>query len=318
MINLNLEEIKSKVSGCIVRYRNTQNRYSWKEYRDTTGKYKDISLLGLSEIQLRARKIEQIGIDTAPFSDYSCFGRFTYGYSRKQQDSRIIFTCRCYNTVQHKTINNYCWMDEDLLHYWFDTIREESGLDFFYSIEPGSAKNTIDINFDFKSLNRYQMKFLLFWTRQIFEYPDSLCALDAIILKRDYFPDETLCNLLVLTSDCQLANAFQINPYQCLTVDGNFLAEEELKRRLTRKTATLVNSTFGHYKQEKSKDPEYRGLCIYGEKVIGFDKRVNNLFSPIKDWIDKDERFELYTRIYPVLKEHEIPYKEPKITVKEA
>lgn len=302
MINLDLNEIEAKTSKTLI-YPSYYNWYSWKEVMDVTKnkEFYDVPLIDVPVEELHKEGKLQV-LYRSSFTYYVCFGRFTMNYHRKKRSnvSRILFDVAPSLKVLGQHENNHCWMNEEQLSFWISTIREEAGLDFFYRIETRDD-NRYHILFDFKRLNKTAIKYILFWTRYAFEYPASFCALDAMLLKRDYYPEETMQNLLTLTGVCQRNNlCYRINPDQCITVNGNFITQNALRQKL--KTAKCIQNMFGY--------PDgvwgWQADKIYGATIKSF---ITKSGCNGKLWLGTTERFDSYTKIYKVLKEHEIQEK---------
>lgn len=304
-VNIDLEEIKKNLHP-FCAYRNNQNKYFWNEYLDNTPEkiYKDTPIfsIDLNKKSKESKEIILLGGNSKAYGWY-CFGEFTYGYKRKSDKSRIVFTSILNKTPQEQ-INNYCWATPEIINYWLNALWEESGLDYYYKIDVRGEE--IWITYDFKELNRLQMKLVLFWTRYLFEYPDSLCMLDSIILKQNYYPDELLFNLLTLTSNCQVGNRVRINPGQCISIFGNFVSPEYLQAKLNSSKVRSVNAIPGY--GLKSNKKIFTGIST-------MRKVKESKIYPIQDWLDNTKRFDTYTQFYSVLKKSERKLPTPPETV---
>ena len=129
-----------------------------------------------------------------------------------------------------------------------------------------------------------------------------------MLLKRDYYPEETIQNLLTLTGNCQRNNGgYQINADQCITVNGNFITPEALRKKLN--TARSVQNIFGHPDCSSTNPYAWQPESIYGAKIV---PTVTKIGFNGEDWIGNTKRFDSYTKIYEVLKEHEIKLNEKK------
>ena len=291
MVDINLEKIKALTKVPLSKYYNLRNQYSWEEVYDTSNDKRllDVPLYNRSkDTEMYLRRVYSSGQKS-----YVCFGLFTVQYARQSTKNRILFRITPNRKLLNSTTNNHCWMNINQLNYWIQTMKEDSGLDFFYRIRQDDTKYIID--YDFKSLNRLQMKYILFWTRYTYEYPASFLALGAMILKRDYYPEETLQNLLTLVSDCQRINAVPLTPYQCITNKGNFITLEAFREKINSRNRRSVTSIFGTIPGSMSK------LC--GMQLKDF-YCVDNITG--SSWIDNTSRFNIYTEAYPILKSREI------------
>lgn len=303
MININLEEIKQKTSKGLSKYNNLHNVYGWKDIVDLT-EDKRFENIPLTDIEGRLRTDDKNLLRVqhdAPIIPYVCFGRFNQ--CRLKKNSRIVFTITPYKELIDSNTNNHCWMNIHQVNYWIETMRDETGLDFFYEVV--EKKDKFIITFDFKKLRKIQMKYVLFWTRYLYEYPSSFVALDAMLLKhQEKYKNETLQNLLTLCSICQVNNKnFWINRDQNITVTGNFIQKELLSKRLSQGNRTLISSMFSPATVRYSPAVGYKFL---GETVIpnfiGHD--VDVLTG--ETWIDNTERFKIYDEYYPRLKQLEL------------
>lgn len=303
MININLEEIKQKTSKGLSKYNNLHNVYGWKDIVDLT-EDKRFENIPLTDIEGRLRTDDKNLLRVqhdAPIYSFMCFGRFNQ--CRLKKNSRIVFTITPYKELIDSNTNNHCWMNIHQVNYWIETMRDETGLDFFYEVV--EKKDKFIITFDFKKLRKIQMKYVLFWTRYLYEYPSSFVALDAMLLKhQEKYKNETLQNLLTLCSICQVNNKnFWINRDQNITVTGNFIQKELLSKRLSQGNRTLISSMFSPATVRYSPAVGYKFL---GETVIpnfiGHD--VDVLTG--ETWIDNTERFKIYDEYYPRLKQLEL------------
>lgn len=306
MVELNLEEIKQKTNVNLTRFFQLHNVYKWKEISDITENkdYTNIPLFEVSKKELSdSTKFSILGDDGT--TGWVCFGAFLFHYPRRSRTSRILFDITP-RKVLKGTENNHCWFNIEQLNYWIYTMKQETGLDFFYKITEG--ENNYHIIFDFKKLCFQQIKYILFWTRYTFEYPASFSALDAILLKRDYFPEEPLTNLLTLAAVCQSANTTHITEYQNITIKGKFLQLEEFQRRIQQRNCRSVSSIFeSSCKPPSSYTERNRVTHVFNYDIPDWYKARN---MNGKDWIEYTDRFKIYQDVYPLLKEHEIKLKE--------
>ena len=120
-----------------------------------------------------------------------------------------------------------------------------------------------------------------------------------MLLKRDFYPEETLQNLVTLVLDCQRMNGFHASTSQNLTINGNFITPEELYRKLTSPKTRFVSGLFGSCGR-------YDSRTIYGVELVSF---FNEQTITAEKWLRKTNRFDLYHRMYPALKEHELKLK---------
>lgn len=305
MVELDLEEIKKKTSKGLTQYYNFNNIYRWFEAIDTTEnkEYKEVPLYEIVNYDTFGKTPVPQGLQLFgtgnDFRDWGCFGRFTYYYTRHRRYSRIIFEIKVRSKMSDR-LNNHGWMTIEQMTYWIQTLQQESGLDFFFKVIQNDSDDSYRILFDFKKCTRLQMKYILFWTRYIYEYPTSFCALDAMLLKRDFYPEETLQNLVTLVLDCQRMNSFYASTSQNLTVNGNFITPEELHRKLTSPKTRFVSGLFGSCGR-------YDSRTIYGVELVSF---FNEQTITAEKWLRKTNRFDLYHRMYPALKEHELKLKK--------
>lgn len=305
MVELDLEEIKKKTSKGLTQYYNFNNIYRWFEAIDTTEnkEYKEVPLYEIVNYDTFGKTPVPQGLQLFgtgnDFRDWGCFGRFTYYYTRHKRTGRIIFEIKVKSKMSDR-LNNHSWMTIEQMTYWIQTLQQESGLDFFFKVIQNDSDNSYRILFDFKKCTRLQMKYVLFWTRYIYEYPTSFCALDAMLLKRDFYPEETLQNLVTLVLDCQRLNSFHASTSQNLTINGNFITPEELHRKLTSPKTRFVSSLFGSC-------GFYDSRTIYGIELVSF---FNERTITAEKWLSKVNRFDLYHRVYPALKEHELKLKK--------
>ena len=295
---LNLELAVQNIAEKVSIYSNRRNSYRWIIVDNITKDKRllDTPLFGLTKMKVDNNNFTYIA--SGKTYGYMCFGQFTHKIQvmQKQRYHRIVFTS-IPNTIQiNKQTNNHCWATLELINFWLEVAKEETGLDFYFNVRK-VRNNHLNINFDFKELNFSQIKYILFWTRYLFEYPDSLCMLDAVLLKRDYFPEESLCNLLTLTATCQRYNrAVHIDPFQCISVNYQFITLDYLRNKLDSN-----NSISGIFALAESN----RGIDRRLDKTPTAKKITGLYFKPKEDWINNIDRFQVYTANYKILKQHE-------------
>jgi hypothetical protein len=121
--------------------------------------------------------------------------------------------------------------------------------------------------------------------------------LDAVLLKRDYFPEESLCNLLTLTATCQRYNrAVHIDPFQCISVNYQFITLDYLRNKLDSNTS--ISGIFALAESNRGIDRRLDKTPI-AKKITGL------YFKPKEDWVNNIDRFQVYTANYKILKQHE-------------
>lgn len=295
---LNLELAVQNIAEKVSVYYNRSNSYRWIIVDNITKSKQllDTPLFGLTKKKIDNNNFKYIA--SGRTYGYMCFGQFTHRIQvrQKQRYHRIVFTS-IPNTIQVDThTNNHCWATLELINFWLEVAKEEAGLDFYFNVKK-VRNHHLNINFDFKKLNFSQIKYIIFWTRYLFEYPDSLCMLDAVLLKRDYFPEESLCNLLTLTASCQRYNqGIRVNSTQCISVDYQFITLDYLRNKLNCKAS--ISETFALVDSNRGIDGEL-------DKRPTAKKITNLYFNPKEDWVNNIDRFQIYTTNYKILKQHE-------------
>ena len=294
MVDINLEEIKKKTENAPSRYAELSNVYSWWEYTyaDSKPKYLDSPIYDLSP-DVVSKEFFQYGSGNAR---YVCFGRYTRDYHiRKCTGSRIVFKITVRRKVnEDRLINNLCWMNPEQLNYWINLLREELGLEFFHRVEEVNDEYYY-IHFDFLNLTNTAIKYVLFWTRYAFELPAGYYALDALILKRDYYPEETVQNLLTLASVLSNNLPTRMSASQCITTVGKFIKSEVLVERF--KTYSQIFDIF-----ERITD-DFNSHAINGKT---FPQDYYPDYRTATSWLIRSSRFKTYQEFYPIFKEREI------------
>ena len=177
-----------------------------------------------------------------PFDRRICFGRFTEvllsrSYWGPSFRSRFVWTP--YTKPHTPECANFTWMTKELLEEHVNYPKNELGLDYdvvvYDAHKDSEAKGEHwDIIFDFKQLNRNQIKFILFWSRYATEFPSCLALLDALLLKERY-PEEELFNFIVMASFFQhfhFNDIGNISEGQCISIYGKFITKERLIKGL--------------------------------------------------------------------------------------
>lgn len=279
------------------------NRYRWVELRRLSRKYAKTPLLDL-DIKSLARNREVLPREME--FTYVCFGRYLYDvhYAHRTRTLFYIYTNRSFANGE----NNFCWWHKDQIEYWIEAAKQEAELDFSYRVEEFKSARLNDrpmwkISLNLTHLTKNQRKFLLFWIRNLYEWPANFCALDAMILKRDYFPEESLINLLTLTTNYSLCNGGVLISFdQNLSLGGKFITSKCLSSRLHNSEYKLVSSVFDSRRSDTT--DIYNHNKIFGESIVPFIRRGTHLTA--NGWVDKAERFDHYVNIYPHFKENEI------------
>ena len=293
MVEIDLEEVKKVTKYAPSRYAELNNVYSWWEYTYRGQlKYLDSPIYDLSS-DVVIKNFYQYESGSAR---YVCFGKYTRDYRiRKYPGSRIRFKITVRRKVEDHLVNNLCWMNPEQLNYWISLLKEELGLRFYHKVEECGNGAYYDIHFDFLELSNTAIKYVLFWTRYAFELPAGYLALDALLLKRDYYPEETVQNLLTLVA--VLSNNLQVrmSASQCITTIGKFIKPEILAERLN--TYSQVLDIF-----ERIVDRDNR-YAING-KVLPQDYCPENRTA--ESWLGRTGRFKTYQDYYPLFKSQEI------------
>ena len=297
MIDIDLEEIKKKTQRAPGTFANHANTYSWNEYRIKPEDNLDDT--PLYNFQPEALIAKRVGYGNAIKS--ICFGKFTKHYSINCVIGyRLLFTVYIYRVLQTEIDNNLCWMNYDQLRYWIDILKQEADLDFFYKIEE-YEDYLYKVHFDFKTpLNRKKIKYILFWTRYAFELPAGYLVLDALLLKRDYYPNESITNLLTLVANCNRCLSVRMSPAQCITVLGKFVSKKHLVSELNNGFDS-VQEIFG-----RSGFIGENFNTVYGIELPTTDWCPPNNQRTYENWEHMEDRFTLYKKLYPLFKETEI------------
>ena len=298
MIEIDLEEIKKKTQRAPDRFANFANTYSWEEY--WIKPEDNLNDTPLYNFQPEALIDKRVGGGNATRS--ACFGKFTKQYSiHFATGYRLLFTIYIYRVLHTEIDNNLCWMNYDQLRYWIDILKQEADLDFFYKIEE-YEDYLYKVYFDFKTpLNRRKIKYILFWTRYAFELPAGYLALDALLLKRDYYPKESITNLLTLVANCNRCLALRMSPSQCITALGKFVSKKHLVSELNNKGFDSVQEIFG---RSGFMGEAYN--TVYGISLPTTDWCPLNNQRTCENWEHMEDRFKLYKELYPLFKETEI------------
>lgn len=163
-----------------------------------------------------------------------CFrDAFYFGNRLKKQHYEVILI-RDPEYVLNSCGLNLCLLNakEIKKHLWL--ARRLFG--FSYSVEEtiyndfSAYKVILDIDAPY-----FYHKYLLTWLRYTYEFPFNLILNDALRMKHQYLPKESITNLFVLC-----ANSYQCGPecyntgHSISVIPSNFLKEYELKARINR------------------------------------------------------------------------------------
>lgn len=303
MKGFSLEEFKKRTKKGVERFNNPDNRYRWTIYKSLEGIEHPEDIINTPIFELTTKTLNEhykVHSHECRTMSHVCFGRFLF-YARQVQIKgyRIVFT-----SLLHKkqTLhgNNFCWMSHEQISFWLDTVKNDSGLDFYYRIK--ETVNNFQITFDFKELSVLQIKYILFWERYLFEVLLSFQVLDVIYLKRHYFKNESLQNLITLTTNCLIRCS--IHPHNSIDPGGNFIDIEELRKRLRQKNRANVTTIF----DKNYLDP----VDIYRDKYLDFSRYVRDINRYTGEWwlSFRKRRFKVYKDLYKTYKDLEIKYKE--------
>ncbi len=311
--NPDLEQVRQYFNDLrITRYFTYQNVYGYdKQPRD---KVADIDNL-----------LDTNNKATEAFTHRVCFGEFlTRGgseiyrakqYFHEYRHTFISIVLKQYFSHYHN--NNFTWLRKDQLEQHLDYCKEVFGFDFNYKVEervlskydkyyPG--KECYRVLFDFKNLSYVKVKLLLFWYRLAVEFPSNLALIDALELKRNYFPEEELYNLLLIPSRYQVRclRPTHIPESQSISIIGGFVKRDILKERLQEKS--FVNDLF-----EANFEESYPLSSYVNDYFILASGENNTYLDRFNVWFSKEEmdkRFNVYKKLYGWYKKYEVEVTE--------
>lgn len=303
MRKFSLEEFKKRTKKGVSIYNNPDNQYKWKIYEFLEGIEHPDDIINTPIFELTRKTLDKhykVSNVLCHATSNVCFGRFLSIARQFQTGSyRIVFTS-ILRKIQTSFGNNFCWASREQISFWLDTVKNDSGLDFYYKIEE-NEKN-FRITFDFKKLSILQIKYILFWERYLFEVFLSFQVLDVIYLKRYYFENESLQNLVTLTTNCLIR--CNIYPHNSIDPGGNFIDIEELRKRLRQKNRANVTTIF---------DKNYSNpVDINRYKYPDFSRYFRDINRYTGEWwlSFRKRRFKVYKDLYKTYKDLEIKYKE--------
>ena len=159
-----------------------------------------------------ARRLSPIHEHSCVNSPYICYGPFLRNLETSRDAAR---TNSVFVSYMNKSISsgnyatcNFTWLTKDQIAEHINYCKERLALNFEFVIKEN--KQTYSVLFDFRNLSHLQVKFVLFWTRYVWEYPSNLALFDAMVLKKLH-PEEELFNLLALAS----------GSHRCFRIEGD-------------------------------------------------------------------------------------------------
>ena len=303
-MNLDLNEIEERLDAKKLQsYYGCNSTYAVKILRRSTIP-EDLKDTPLYEVPNLSEHGIEIDFELQ-HEDRYCFGT----YLRSNKSSRV-FRHLVNVYINHKdkkneNLNNYLWMSKEQLEEHIDYLRSHLGFDFFFRIV--DAGDWYIVQYDFKDTPRLQIKYALFWTRYSYEFPSSMCMIDAYILK-DRHPEEALHNLLRIPQRFMVYSRQCVRDDQSISVNGLFLSDKQLKSRLQRTNLSVC----GIY------ETQAQTTCIYNvdDPFHWIDTGLKNYLPCLVEknyikfsaWLHNNNRFEAYEKMLKWYKEH--PFKD--------
>ena len=248
------------------------------------------------------------------FAGRACFGAFLHNWQGNQYYRCLLVS---YVTKQYdyeKRHNNFTWLSAKQIEQHLEYCKEVFGLVFNYQVT--ECEKHYYVYFDFCNLSFRQVKLLLFWYRMVVEFPSNLAMIDALELKKNYFPEEELYNLLLIPARYhQNVHPTHIPSSQCISIYGRFIPRDLLQQRL--------NSDPSYDAQVKDLFIPKSGREQKNCTLINVDKDKlfieKELIDPnvttieFKSWFSDEkvkERMQKYTELYSWYKEEELKKEE--------
>lgn len=190
--------------------------------------------------------------------DNPCFYSLFSAFSRGGTDfSRSFVSIQLYNKLPAESSGskNFTWMDKEQLEEHIDALKD-IGIDLKYLIE--EKENYFYVHFFTVGLSYLTLKFVCCWIRYAYEFPETMCLLDAYRLKENIWPEETIFNLFLVTGrymtyyqrttgidieqeafnkialdmKSRRPTGISIREDQKISLTGQFMTNEELKDRI--------------------------------------------------------------------------------------
>lgn len=315
------EYVRDNASRGVYPFCECKNHY---EFTVLSGKRRDGDILGLSRDNINTLK-QEYGFKLSCQEDHRvCFGKYL-NYIRNVSDPyHTLFIWLPYVKPKLQKQGNFTWMTKEQLEEHVNYPKYVLGLDYECKVYEPKRENYdygsyYEIFFDFKTLDYFQQKFILFWARYSSEFPQNLAILDAMIL-RSIYPEEELYNLLIMSSFLlnESGKDMWIAEGQCMSIYGRFIKKYILKKRLYRPEdfKYQILNVFGRLKKDRK--TYVCGNYIntdYGDMIDSFNIRPFTMkiegtnILDLSVWINSDNlktRLETYERLYPWYKKEEI------------
>ena len=305
-MNLNLEEIEKRLSAKhLTQYLNCNSTYEAKFVKKKTipEELKEKPLYEITDFS-------KYGIETAPqlnYRDGYCFGGYLRNFNCTSANRQLVSVY--INTVaggrDKENYNNYLWMTKEQLEEHLNYLRNVLGFDFFFRII--EAGDWYIVQFDFKNMSKLKIKYTLFWTRYTYEFPSSLCMVDAYILKTRH-PEEDLHNLLRIPQRFVAYSRFPVRSDQSISVYGKFLTLEELKHRLERTNISVCD--LFQTPSQNTWQPRIEGVERLKE-IIGTKREypintLNHGWVNFSSWLHDNSRLDAYEEMLEWYRENKL------------